>query len=369
MSSLKWILLFLSPLAFLEGYQGQICYHAAGWWGGADYVLAWRKERFYPPLVTTSPIGTVQGNAGVLGLSTTSILFGDDTIGNSPQSGLRADIGIWATRVLGFGVSVTGLGTEKKGFTLSSNSSGRPIIARPFFNVSTSSQAAELIAFPSVQLNGAIDIDTANRIWGLDLYTRYRRCCSRRFAADFIGGFTYLQLIDNLDISTQTTSAGVLTASNDHFHCRNNYYAGLVGMEAEWSTCLLLLSIRAKVGLGNVVSVTDIEGQTNAGGTITEGGLLALPTNIGPHCRRTFEVVPMLNARLRFRAKGHLFFQVGYDLIYWPKVALAGEQIDFNLNITQQEGGTLIGTSAPKFYLHNKDFWAQGIAAGIYLVY
>lgn len=357
------------PMSLFGLYNTQFYYNACGWWGGADYVLSWRKERYFPPLVTTSPTGTAQDSAGVLGLSTTSILFGDEDIGNSPQSGVRVDVGIWATRVLGFGTSVIGLGTEKKGYTSNSNSSGSPIIARPFFNVSTSAQDAELIGYPAVQTNGAIDINTTNRIWGGDIYARYHRFGTRRWSADFLLGFNYLQVTDNLDISTETTASGTITRRNDHFHCRNNYYAGLLGAEVEWASPIVILSVRAKVGVGNNISVTDIRGHSVTGSTHSAGGLLALPTNIDRHSRHTFEVVPQLNARLRLVAKGHFFVQVGYDMIYWPKVAFSGEQVDLNLNITQQDSGTLSGTHAPIFNLNNKDFWAQGIAAGIYFTY
>lgn len=340
-----------------------------GWWGGMDYALFWRKERYYPALVTTSVAGTEQDNAGVLGLSTTSILFGDDRVGHSPVSGLHADIGVWMTRTIGFGTSVFSTGNEKKGFTVSSNSSGSPILARPFFNVVSAAQDAELLSFPTVSGNGGVDIQTANRAWGIDLFARYRRPGTRHMEFDLLAGGMFTQLFDNFDLSSRTTVSSVQTLRTDMFHCRNNYYAGLVGFDIQWFGQSIVLNVVGKVGLGNMIETVKIEGNTRTGGNTFNGGLLALPTNIGPHTRRTFETVSMLNARARYQLCRGIFASVGYDLIYWPKVALAGEQMDLNVNTSQQNGGTLSGASAPLFSLHNKDFWAQGATAGLYFIY
>src|SRR5262245_36483289 len=49
-------------------------------WAEVD-LLAWSvKGDRLPPLVTTSPAGTPFAQAGVLGLSTTSVLFGDSSV-------------------------------------------------------------------------------------------------------------------------------------------------------------------------------------------------------------------------------------------------------------------------------------------------
>lgn len=73
---LKLLFIFLIVPAFLSARPCASKLRPCGWWGEGEYVRVVRKARYYPPLVTTSPIGTPAGTAGVLGLPTTSILFG-----------------------------------------------------------------------------------------------------------------------------------------------------------------------------------------------------------------------------------------------------------------------------------------------------
>jgi hypothetical protein len=58
-------------------------------WAELD-VLAWSvKGDRLPPLVTTSPLGTPFGQAGVLGLPTTTVLFGDSSLNGAWRAGGR----------------------------------------------------------------------------------------------------------------------------------------------------------------------------------------------------------------------------------------------------------------------------------------
>src|SRR5262249_13371755 len=58
-------------------------------WVRGEYLLWWTKSSPLPPLVTTSPIGTPVGEAGVLGQFGTSILFGGESVSDNPRSGGR----------------------------------------------------------------------------------------------------------------------------------------------------------------------------------------------------------------------------------------------------------------------------------------
>ena len=64
-------------------------------WITGDYLLGYVKAGAVPPLVTTSPsVTTARTSAGVLGLSTTSILF-DGTVTDDMRSGFRFGTGYW----------------------------------------------------------------------------------------------------------------------------------------------------------------------------------------------------------------------------------------------------------------------------------
>ena len=113
-------------------------------WAEVD-LLAWTvKGDRLPPLVTTSPVGTPLLQAGVLGLPTTSVLFGDSSVNGAWRAGGRLRAGYWfdPSRSRGIEASVFGLGDVSTGFN--ANSATTPIIARPFFNTSFNGQDAAI---------------------------------------------------------------------------------------------------------------------------------------------------------------------------------------------------------------------------------
>src|SRR5437899_8525182 len=64
-------------------------------WVSADYARAWLKARPLPALATTSPPGTGQTAAGVLGMIGTTTLLGDVPITQEARSMGRLDFGSW----------------------------------------------------------------------------------------------------------------------------------------------------------------------------------------------------------------------------------------------------------------------------------
>lgn len=351
---------FFFILATLLGgssLRAEFCCHRlqlAGWWGNVDYLLLWRTKRFLPPLVTT----------GALDAPGTVILFGDENVRRSPQSGVYADAGVWLTPCLGGGGSVFVVGKEKIGFD--ANNTMFPVLDRPFFDVVTALQSFEIVANPILAPIGSVSIRSTNSLCGGDLYVRYRYIGCEGYKFDVIGGFMYSNLADSLDISTQSQSATlVLTNRTDSFHAKNDYYAGVVGFITEFRTACWAVQCIGKVGLGNMIEHVDIHGSSAVAGVASIGGLLALPTNIGNHSRKQFEAIPQINVNAQLQVWPHMWLNVGYMYMFWPKVVLAGDQVDLDVNPTQQSGGVLVGTPAPLFEFKNKSFTLQGLTAGI----
>lgn len=337
-----------------------------GWWGSAEYIFLWRKPRFFPPLVSTVP---------TVAEPTPSIIFGDENLGGSPKSGGRGDFGIWFTKCMGFGLGGFGLGQEELTFDLEGDSTGIPSFGQPYFNTLAGMEQVNVLSAPTLQINGLIDIDSNNRLWGFDLYARYRFLCSTCFKFDLLGGFLYNSITDSLDVNTKTTTivTPTITAVSDQFACQNMYYAGLVGLVAEWRSSSWALTVTGKLGLGNMNKRTDISGQTTTtpvGGTSTviHSGFLAQPSNIGHHKHTKFETVPQLLANLQLRICPHIWGTVGYFYMFWHDLALAGEQVNLNINTTQVPG-PVIGTPSPIFQENLTSFWVQGITAGLYFCY
>ena len=72
-----------------------VCSPPGKYWLRADYLMWWTNGTRLPPLVTTSPQGTPVSQAGVLGASGTTVLFGDTTVGDDMRSGFRTTFGMW----------------------------------------------------------------------------------------------------------------------------------------------------------------------------------------------------------------------------------------------------------------------------------
>ncbi|MFZ0565158.1 MAG: BBP7 family outer membrane beta-barrel protein [Chlamydiales bacterium] len=330
-------------------------YRLAGWWAEADYLLLWRKGRFYPPLVTTSLIGTPEAQAGVLGDPNTFILFGNTTYRESPVSGIRVDAGLWLTRCLGFGTTYISGGNEQIKFRDESGPDGIPILARPFVNMGV--QERLLVSYPSpgLPLVGDVRVDTGNRFWVSDCYARYR--LSRRGCTylDLLGGFMYSEVEDDLDISSNS-SAIIQEFRSDHFKAENNFYGALIGALFEYRKRCYAIQIIGKAGIGSMAEKVEISGMTEIDGFVFERGLLATPAIIGDHSSHDFQIVPELLANFRFRIYPQLWWTLGYMFIMWPRLALAGDQVSLN-------------TSESTFEMRKTYFWAQGFTTGLYVYF
>jgi len=116
--------------------------------------------------------------------------------------------------------------------------------------------------------------------------------------------------------------------------------------------------------------LTLISGQTvrtvpNAGSATSAGGLLSQPSNIGTHEFDNFTMVPELGITLKYDITCNLQATFGYTFLYWSQVARAAEQIDTDVNLTQQPPGPVTGDLRPRTLEVENDFWAQGLNVGL----
>jgi hypothetical protein len=109
-----------------------------------------------------------------------------------------------------------------------------------------------------------------------------------------------------------------------------------------------------------------IAGSNSSNSIVTPGGFYTQPfTNIGVHTRDTTVWSPEANFKLAYALRENISVSVGYTFIYWNKMALAGDQIDRNVNATQLSGGGLIGPGDPMFAFRDTDYWIQTIDIGV----
>jgi hypothetical protein len=325
--------------------------------------LGWfTRGRNTPPLVTTSPGGTAQADAGVLGVPSTTVLYGNDPIGTNLRNGLRATL----SHQFGDGMTwgtfrFWGIEDGSEGFAR--NSASNPIIARPFFNTALGIQDSFLVAFPGVTNPGRINVLSKNDLIGIDAWASrcwYNDGCS---SVDFLAGYQFTRLDDSIVIDSTSTSAGgvvpagTLVNVRDSFRTQNEFHGGSLGLIGRSYRGVVTLEALGKLGLGNMRQAVITNGSTTIGGVTSTGGIFAQPSNIGTIEHNHFVYVPELNVNLLYNLNDRWRLIGGYTFIYWNNVVLAGNQI--NAAVPVPAGAPPV---APKF--QRTDFWVQGISLG-----
>jgi hypothetical protein len=347
-------------------------------WGSAEYLLWTTKAMRVPPLVTTSPAGTAQASAGVLGQAGTSILFGNTGINDDVRSGGRFTAGGWMDIGCRHGLEIAYVIIEDPNDSFSANSSATGILARPFFNTQTALQDARLIGFPAVA-SGSVNVATSTQLQTLELSYRYVGCRTPDARIDYFLGWRYGDLNDTVRVSDSSLSLtgatqGTTVAIVDQFHTTNIFNGAEVGIMLQRTPCSPCspwsFEILAKIALGNNCARSNIAGQTTTttaanATTTTNSGLLALGTNRGVFDENKFSSIGELGLNVRRKLKCGFTATLGYRFMYWTDVARAGSQIDTTINTSQIPPSTITGPARPSPSMHFTDFWAQGLTAGL----
>lgn len=369
-------------------------------WVSADYLGFWTKGNPTPPLVTTSPIGTPQSQAGVLPESaTTAILFGNTNYDDELRYGGRINVGYWLVDGEFWGVEgqYFGLNTATTTFDMFSNFSGGDpsaiILARPFVNVDPNLPGpvndAALLAFPDPftiapgnvgTLDGGVNIRTTSNVQSANAtlrklmwidFTMQRR-------VDLLLGYRFFRIDDSITInddSLYTRSQGIIPdtqfVSQDIFSSKNLFNGGEIGLKGQANHGRLSIEGVAKCAFGNNHQYTYINGSNTitSGGisTTNAGGLLTQPSNIGTYKRDVFAILPEANLNLRWDITCNLRATAGYTFVYINRVQRSGSAIDLNVNPTQFNGGTLVGPADPAFVANDTTWYAHGFSGGVEL--
>lgn len=358
-------------------------------WFRADYLLFWTKPQRVPPLATTSPVGTPQAEAGVLGFPNTAVLFGGDRVDVGTQEGAQITFGGWLDRCHLWGLEgdYMDLAEETTGFH-SGPVSGSQVLARPFFDVDNGgAPASQLVAFPlnpnapGTAVTGVLNIDLSTYFQSAGLHVRRNlwsedwaaadcepRGHFRGFRLDGIAGYRFYRLQDQLTIHqtsaviTPANAAGAALEQIDSFATENEFQGAELGLIANLYRGRWTIGVTAKAAVGGNHRIVHINGGTvftPLGGPseVTAGGLLAQASNIGDYYRDQFTVIPEFETEIGFQVNRQLRAFVGYDILYWNKVARAGEQVDLNVSF-------LPGATRPAFPFNESSLWVQGVRLG-----
>jgi hypothetical protein len=353
-----------------------------------EYLLWNMRGMDLPALITTSPNDTDEADAGVLGLGSTEILFGGNSVNSDVQSGGRLTIGWWfdPCRRLGIEGDYFALGDADEGFRASSD--GTPIIAQPFYDIVNGEENAVFIAFPD-QIRGQVEAEAQTSFHGAGLRAIYNLCCgdgcgtscitcqpvTTGYRFDAIVGYRYLRLDDRVGIVEDSTS--LLSSApgsffiSDLFESGNDFHGIDFGTSLSWCKGCWSLDLLSKIALGNTRSNVHIDGSTvlteNGTAEAFDGGIFAQRTNIGDYEADEFAVVPELGVTVGYQINPCWRATLGYSFIYWSRVARAGDQIDRDLNpdLFPPEQTTVTTHLRPDFDFHYTDFWAQGMTLGL----
>jgi Putative beta barrel porin-7 (BBP7) len=364
-----------------------ICFPSHGW-VHAEYLLWYQQGMTVPALATTSPIGTLRANAGIIGPNSTILYGNSNSILSDERSGGRIRFGWWLDRFPGLGIEGEYLGLAQGSETFSRTSAaGGTILARPFTNIVTGQADAELVSFPGV-VGGTIGSETTSSLTGAAFRFRKQFCCSSgcgysEFCCQTIPvssrldgtlGYRFWELKESIRIREQLTAtnpAGTFDIS-DVFETRNQFNGGEVGFIWQGRRGWWTLDALMRVGIGNVNQTVTISGGT----TRTQNGAAVLPNfntgflagqnNIGTYDRNQFTMVPEFGLTAGYQLTRRLRATVGYSLIYWGNVVRPGDQIDtdVNPNLVQPQLAAANGALRPQFQFREADYWVQGLNFG-----
>ncbi len=363
------------------------------WYMSGEYLMWWSKGANLPILATTGPAASngILGNPGVVPI------IGGGQIGQSMSSGFRFNTGYWFNPCHDWGIDANFFFLSDPTTTQTVSSNNYPLIARPFAAPNTVSTAipgitvpgqfAELTAAPGVG-TGSVAVNYTSFLWGADISLRRHWLDNGVSSLDWILGYRYLNLNENLNIyenfsgAAGTNFAGVNGTIYDQFHTTNSFNGGQVGLIFNRHVGRWTLNAVGKVALGATYSSVDINGGLAQYGpnfinTTVPGGLLALNSNIGHHSQTNFSVVPEFGINLGYDVTPHMRVMLGYTFLYWTGVMRPGDQINPVLDLKRIPvlsdpkyfpsiaNVNSINTVQPNVLMKKTDFAAQGINFGV----
>jgi len=358
---------------------GPDCYAQRGdYWLRADYLMWFAKGGRLPPLVTTG------APSGVLGQTNTESLFGASRENSGGRSGALISMGYWLDPCENSALEgdYFDLGRRTAGFN--QVSSGDTVLARPYLtptNVETSreiARAGRTVGWVNASVSdyfGSAGIRVRQNLWSGNS-CRSNTACGSNFRLDMTSGYRYFRLVDRLTIretrvltSEVLGTVGEMSSVEDVFRTTNEFNGGEVGLIAQFQRGRWSMDMLGKMGMGNNRRVVLIDGAaaiTQPGfATVNHTrGTLALPSNMGMRVESEFLIIPQFGFEIGYQLNDRLRAHLGYNFIYWAKVARAGDQVDRTVDATQLPPSTTLGTD-PTYASRLTDLWVQGINVGL----
>jgi hypothetical protein len=380
-----------------------LCSPPGQFWLRADYLAWWTNGTRLPALVTNAP----QFESPDLSNPNTTVVFGNQTVGNDMRSGVRATLGAWLDRchVWSLEADYLSLGERTNGFT--QTSSGDPVsIGRPIFDVLNAGPGAQLVASTDL-VQGTVNVEVSSYLQSSGVLLGRNLCsCNSCDECDLSGGpqeqacdsplsfgsrtdllvgFRYYKLTDRVTVGENllitdplSSDLGSTFAVQDNFYTQNQFFGSEIGLRTQLYRGRWSVDIMTKVAMGNNHQTVKINGTTEYTplGSIPQPsstGVLATNSNSIIFSRDALAVIPQLSLQLGYQLDCHWKAYIGYDILYWGAVARAADQIDSNVNpnnwqpnlqTTTLSPGAGTGLPFPQIRSATSAFWAQGVNVG-----
>jgi hypothetical protein len=357
----------------------------SGWdgrfWLSADYLMTITGGDRLPALVTTSPTGTAQTAAGVLGLPTTTTLFGDSKVNNDFRSGFRVGAGYWLnadhTYAVEFGFMM--IGSQATSFSADSNQF--PILARPFANAETVVNASQLIAYPGNSTGSVAARASSDALYESHFDLSEKALDLGWFRLDALIGYRFYSYGEGLHIqqtlvpgANQPFAPGTQAVSVDDFNTSNIFQGVDMGLRAQFYWGKFSLELLGKVAFGALQESVTINGSqtvtaTNVAPAVSTGGFYALRSNSGTFYSTEWWSLPEIGATFNWQLTPNVQLRLGYSLLLLNGIARAADQIDTTINPNFFPNGTQSGPSRPAFNLNRSDLTIQSVNLGVVWTY
>ena len=306
-----------------------------------------KNGRSLPPLVA----GGIEGGRITGGV-------GQPTLAGGP-TGASLDYGLFTGgRLAGgywwddcYGVELTGgfLGRQ----AIDYRNSNSDVLSRPYFNINAGQESSILIGFPGIA-HGSVTVSSSSQTWGSAAYLCYNLIDDPivdGVRLDLCIGPRYLELNEDLVIQSSTNFNQIVPASFtsfagnqvqivDNFITKNRFLGGELVGRARFYGDFINLDLSTKFALGTnfeeiVIRGAQLRTFANGSTTLSPGGLLALPSNIGRFRRDQFTVGSELEGNMNVPITKNLAFNLGFALWFWNRVVRPSDQIDRDIDVNQ----------------------------------
>ena len=283
-------------------------------------------------------------------------------------------LGGWLTGDQGFGVEAGGFWFAKTShsFRVASDGNGNPPIYLSGYNVQTASESSAIIADPVAQFAGDVSIVNKMQMWGTEASALVNLYRADTIEWTFLSGLRFIELRESFDLNANSYDLQLSssTALHDRFATTNHFYGLQLGSRIRWQPSRFSFEMTPKLAIGATQQVLKVEGQSSSSGADAAnpgsfvGGFFTAPSNIGRRSTVDFGIVPALELKLGCQLTQNVNFSFGYDILYINSVLRPGNQIDRNLNLSQNplwNATPGVGPNAPSPGLNSSSFFVNGL--------